>query len=131
MLGIEALLEILAAAGVRYIFGNPGSTELPLNEALATDSRFQYILGLHELPVTAMAEGYAMASGGLGVVCVHITGGLGNAMGMLYNAYRAGTPRSREPGQIGIQDEQVIEIVMRYPPMLHIHALGRLSQLIY
>ena len=38
MLGIEAFLEILAAAGVRYIFGNPGSTELPLNNALAKDS---------------------------------------------------------------------------------------------
>ncbi|NIV31944.1 MAG: thiamine pyrophosphate-binding protein, partial [Anaerolineae bacterium] len=43
-------------------------------------------------PVTAMADGYAMASGGLGVVCVHVACGLGNAMGMLYNAYRAGTP---------------------------------------
>jgi len=44
VLGIESLLEILAGAGVRYIFGNPGSTELPLNEALVGDSRFQYIL---------------------------------------------------------------------------------------
>jgi benzoylformate decarboxylase len=99
MLGIEALLEILAASGVRHIFGNPGSTELPLNEALVNDSRFQYILGLHELPVTAMADGYAMASGGLGVACVHITCGLGNAMGMLYNAYRAGTPLLLLAGQ--------------------------------
>lgn len=92
MLGIEALLEILAAVRVRYIFGNPGSTELPLNDALAEDARFQYIFGLHEVPVTAMADGYAMASGELGVMCVHISGGLGNAMGMLYNAFAAGTP---------------------------------------
>jgi benzoylformate decarboxylase len=92
MSGIEALLEILAAADARYIFGNPGSTELPLNDVLAKDSRLQYIFGLQELPVTAMADGYAMASGGLGVVCVHVACGLGNAMGMLYNAYRAGTP---------------------------------------
>jgi len=99
MLGIEALLEILAASGVTHIFGNPGSTELPLNEVLVNDSRFKYILGLHELPVTAMADGYAMASGGLGVVCVHITCGLGNAMGMLYNAYRAGTPLLLLAGQ--------------------------------
>ncbi len=91
MTGIEALLDMLAAARVRYIFGNPGSTELPLNEALARDSRFQYIFGLQELPLTAMADGYAMASGGLGVVSVHICPGLGNAMGMLYNAYREGT----------------------------------------
>lgn len=99
MLGIEALLEILAASGVGYIFGNPGSTELPLNDALVNDARFRYILGLHELPVTAMGDGYAMASGNLGVVCVHITGGLGNAMGMLYNAHCGGTPLLLLAGQ--------------------------------
>jgi benzoylformate decarboxylase len=105
MLGIEAFLEILAAADVRYIFGNPGSTELPLNDALAKDSRFQYILGLHELPATAMADGHAMASGRLGVVCVHICCGLGNAMGMLYNAYCAGTPLLILAGQ---QDRRLL-----------------------
>jgi benzoylformate decarboxylase len=84
VLGIEALLEILAASGVRYIFGNPGSTELSLNDALVGDSRFEYILGLHELPVTAMADNYARR---LGVACVHISPGLGNAMGMLFNSY--------------------------------------------
>jgi benzoylformate decarboxylase len=97
--GIEALLEILAAAGVTHIFGNPGSTELPLNDALVEDPRFRYILGLHELPLTAMGDGYAMASGKLGVVCVHISCGLGNAMGMLYNAYCAGTPLLLLAGQ--------------------------------
>jgi benzoylformate decarboxylase len=88
---MQALLEVLAAAGVRHIFGNPGSTELSLNAALATDSRFTYILGLQEVPVAAMADGYAMASGGLGVACVHTCCGLGNAMGMLYNAYCEGS----------------------------------------
>ena len=92
MLGIEAFLEILAGAGVRYIFGNPGSTELPLNDSLVADSRFSHIFGLHELPLMAMADGYAMASGQLGVVCVHISCGLGNTMGMIYNAYCEGTP---------------------------------------
>jgi benzoylformate decarboxylase len=99
MLGIEAFLEILAASGVRFIFGNPGSTELPLNDVLVQDPRFEYIFGLHELPATAMADGYAMASGGLGVVCVHISCGVGNAMGMLYNAYTAGTPLLLLAGQ--------------------------------
>jgi benzoylformate decarboxylase len=99
MLGIQAFLEILAASGVRHIFGNPGSTELPLNDVLVEDPRFDYIFGLHELPATAMADGYAMASGGLGVVCVHISCGVGNAMGMLYNAYSAGTPLLLVAGQ--------------------------------
>lgn len=99
MLGIEVVLEILAGAGVRHIFGNPGSTELPLTEALVTDTRFQYIFGLQEVPLTAMADGYAMASGELGVACVHISPGLGNAMGMLYNAHSAGTPLLLMAGQ--------------------------------
>ncbi len=90
--GIEALLDVLAAGGVRYIFGNPGTTELPLNDALVNDARFQYILALQEVPLLAMADGYAMASKTLGVACVHISCGLGNAMGMLYNAHCEGTP---------------------------------------
>jgi benzoylformate decarboxylase len=105
MLGINIVLEILAGSGVRYIFGNPGSTELPLTEALVTDTRFQYIFALQEVPLTAMADGYAMASGGLGVACVHISPGLGNAMGMLYNAHCAGTPLLLMAGQ---QDRRLL-----------------------
>ncbi|QDU97086.1 thiamine pyrophosphate-binding protein [Lignipirellula cremea] len=97
--GIAALIELLARFGVRYVFGNPGTTELPLNDALVTDKRLQYILGLHETPVMAMADGYAMASGQLAVVNVHISCGLGNAMGMLYNAFREGTPLLLTAGQ--------------------------------
>ena len=99
MNGIQAFLELLAGFGVRHIFGNPGTTEMPLNDALVTDRRFQYILGLQEVPVMAMADGYAMASGSLGVVNLHISCGLGNAMGMLYNAYREGTPLLVTAGQ--------------------------------
>ena len=97
--GAQALLQMLHDAGVRYVFGNPGTTELPLVDALADDARFQYILGLQEVPVMAMADGYAMASRSLGVVNLHISCGLGNAMGMLYNAYREGTPLLVTAGQ--------------------------------
>ena len=97
--GIEAFIEMLSQFGVRYIFGNPGTTELPLNDALITDQRIRYILGLQEVPVMAMADGYSMASGQLGVVNLHISCGLGNAMGMLYNAYREGTPLLVTAGQ--------------------------------
>lgn len=90
--GIETVLDVLSAGGVRHLFGNPGTTELPLNDALVNDSRFEYILALQEVPLLAMADGYAMASGALGVACVHISCGLGNAMGMLYNAHCEGTP---------------------------------------
>ncbi len=97
--GIHAFLDLLAGFGVRHIFGNPGTTEMPLNDALVGDRRFQYILGLQEVPVLAMADGLAMATGGLGVVNLHISCGLGNAMGMLYNAYREGTPLLVTAGQ--------------------------------
>ncbi len=97
--GVKALIEMLAASGVRYLFGNPGTTELPLMDALAADDRLQFILGLHEVPVMGMADGYAMASGKLGVVNLHICAGLGNAMGMLYNAWREGTPLLVTAGQ--------------------------------
>src|SRR5262249_55526061 len=97
--GIDAFLNLLAAAGVRHIFGNPGTTELPLSDALIGDSRFQYVLGLQEVPVMGMADGYAMASRLLGVVNLHISCGLGNAMGMLYNAFREGTPLLVTAGQ--------------------------------
>lgn len=97
--GIQAFLELLAEFGVRYLFGNPGTTELPLNDALVGDPRFQYILGLQEVPVMSTADGYAMASQSLGVVNLHICCGLGNAMGMLYNAYREGTPLLVTAGQ--------------------------------
>jgi benzoylformate decarboxylase len=99
MTGIEAFLNVLAAAGVTHIFGNPGTTELPLNDALVKDRRFQYIFGLQEIPVVAMADGYTMASGGVGVANVHICCGLGNAMGMLYNAHCSGSPLLLTAGQ--------------------------------
>lgn len=97
--GIQAFLELLAGFNVRYIFGNPGTTELPLNDALVGDDRFQYILGLQEVPVMGMADGFSMASGQLGVVNLHISCGLGHAMGILYNAFREGTPLLVTAGQ--------------------------------
>ncbi len=99
MTGVQAFLDVLAAAGVKHIFGNPGTTELPLNDALVADQRFQYIFGLHEIPVVAMADGYAQASGRVGVANVHICCGLGNAMGMLYNAHCEGAPLLLTAGQ--------------------------------
>ncbi len=99
MNGIQAFLEILHAAGVRYIFGNPGTTELPLNAALHHDQRLEYVFGLHEIPVLTMADGFAMASGKLGVVNLHTACGLGNAMGMLYNAFIERTPLLVTAGQ--------------------------------
>lgn len=97
--GAQIFLELLHRSGVKYLFGNPGSTELPLMDAMASETRVRYILGLQEIPVMGMAEGYAVAARKPGVVNLHIACGLGNAMGMLYNAWCAGSPLVVTAGQ--------------------------------
>ena len=99
MAGKRAFLELLKQEGVDTIFGNPGTTELPLMDALAVESKLRYVLALQEAAVMAMADGYAQAGGRLAVVNVHVTPGLGNAMGMLYDAQKAGSPILVTAGQ--------------------------------
>lgn len=97
--GKHLLLDILRSEGVEHIFGNPGTTELPLLDALAAEDTIRYILGLNEVVVMGMADGYAQASGRVAVANLHAAPGLGNAMGMLYNAARAGAPILVTAGQ--------------------------------
>src|SRR5206468_2832603 len=92
------LMEILRAAGVRYLFGNPGTTELPFLDALP-DSGLEYVLGLQEATAVAAADGYAQASGQIGVVNVHVAPGLANSLSILHNAARAKTPLVVTAGQ--------------------------------
>ena len=97
--GRQAFLDILRAAGVEHIFGNPGTTELPLMDILVDYPDLRYILTLHEGVAMAMADGYALASRKLGVVNVHVAPGLGNTMGMLYDAAKTATPLLITAGQ--------------------------------
>ena len=99
MSGKRAFLELLKQEGVEVLFGNPGTTELPLMDALAVDNDLRYVLGLQEAVVMGMADGYAQASGKLAVANLHVTPGLGNAMGMLYDAQKAGSPILVTAGQ--------------------------------
>ncbi len=97
--GKQAFLEILRSEGVECMFGNPGTTELPLMDGLAREPRIRYILALQESVAISMADGYAQAGGRLAAVNVHISPGLGNAMGMLYDAMKAGSPLILTAGQ--------------------------------
>jgi benzoylformate decarboxylase len=99
MSGKKAFLDLLKQEGVEVLFGNPGTTELPLMDAFATENELRYMLGLQEAAVMAMADGYAQASGKLAVVNLHVAPGLGNAMGMLYDAQKAGSPILVTAGQ--------------------------------
>jgi benzoylformate decarboxylase len=97
--GRYALMEQLVAEGVTHVFGNPGTTEQGFMDALQDYSQIEYILALHEGSVIGIADGYARASGRPAFVQLHITPGLGNAMGMLYNSYRSHTPLVIYAGQ--------------------------------
>src|SRR5919197_3818837 len=97
--GKQAFLAMLKQEGVSVMFGNPGTTELPLMDGLAREPGIRYVLALQEAVAISMADGYAQASGGLAAVNVHVSPGLGNAMGMLYDAYKAGSPLLVTAGQ--------------------------------
>jgi benzoylformate decarboxylase len=97
--GRTAFLRLLATEGVNHLFGNPGTTELAIMEALGGQSEIRYVLGLQESVVVAMADGYARASGKIGACNVHVAPGLGNAMGSLYSARFAGSPVLITAGQ--------------------------------
>jgi benzoylformate decarboxylase len=99
MSGKRAFLDLLRQEGVKVMFGNPGTTELPLMDAFAVEHDIQYILGLQEAALMAMADGYAQASGELAVLNLHVAPGLGNAMGMLYDAMKANSPVLVTAGQ--------------------------------
>ena len=97
--GRAAFVSLLEDEGVTHLFGNPGTTELPIMAALAEGSSLEYVLGLQESLVVAMADGYARASGKLAACNVHVATGLGNAMGSLYNAKWVGSPVIVTAGQ--------------------------------
>ncbi len=92
MNGADAFLEALRSHGVDTLFGLPGSTEAPLLEALRQAGDIRYVLSLHEGVATAMADGYARASGRPAVVGLHTTVGTMNGMSQLFNAARDGVP---------------------------------------
>src|ERR1700761_5187446 len=96
--GANVLLEILESEGVEYIFGNPGTTELALIDALL-GSPIHYVLALQEAGVVAMADGYAQACGKPGFINLHTAGGLGHGMGNLLNASVSQTPLVVTAGQ--------------------------------
>ena len=97
--GRQAFVELLISEGVTHLFGNPGTTELPIMQALPDHPGLKFILGLQESVVMGMADGYARASRQLTAANVHVAPGLGNAMGALYNAKFSGSPVILTAGQ--------------------------------
>jgi benzoylformate decarboxylase len=93
----QATLDLLRAFGIKKVFGNPGSTELPFLSDWPDD--IDYVLGLQEASVIGMADGYAQATRNAGFVNLHSGAGVGNALGNIFTAHRNQTPLVITAGQ--------------------------------
>src|SRR5258707_3504972 len=92
-----AVIELLDAFGMQTIFGNPGSTELPMFRDFP--ARFRYVLGLQESVGVGMADGYAQATRNAALVNLHSAVGVGHALGNIFTAYKNRTPLVITAGQ--------------------------------
>jgi len=93
----ETSFDFLRAAGMTTVFGNPGSTELPMLAGFPAD--FRYVLALQEAVVVGMADGFAQATGRPALVNLHTAPGVGNAMGAIFNAQANHSPLVITAGQ--------------------------------
>lgn len=92
-----AVYALLREFGLTTVFGNPGSTELPLFRDFPAD--FRYVLGLQESVVVATADGFAQARGDAALVNLHSAIGVGHALGSIFTAYKNQTPLVITAGQ--------------------------------
>ena len=92
MTGKRALMEMLKAEGVDYIFGNPGTSESPIMDILEEYPGIKYMLATQEGVAMGMADGYAIATGKPSFVNLHIETGLANGISLLHHAWEGGTP---------------------------------------
>ena len=92
MKGSDALMEMLRAEGVKYIFGNPGTSEAAIMDSLENYPEFEYILAVQESVAIGMADTYARATGKPAFVSLHIDNGLSNSFALLIDSYNTGTP---------------------------------------
>jgi len=93
----EAVYSLLREFGLTTVFGNPGSTELPMFRDFPED--FRYALGLQESVVVAMADGFAQARGNAALINLHSAIGVGHALGSIFTAYKNQTPLVITAGQ--------------------------------
>ncbi|MDR1914492.1 MAG: thiamine pyrophosphate-binding protein [Clostridiales bacterium] len=101
--GKYKLIEQLIADGFRYIFGNPGTVEEGFLDAMSDYPDIEYITCLHESVAVAMADGYSRKSGKPALVQLHSSVGLGNGVGMMYQANRGHAPLVVLAGDAGIR----------------------------
>ena len=99
MIVVDGVLRLLRDEGVDRVFGNPGTTELPLIDAIADTDDLEYVFGVHEGAVVAMADGYARATRRTAFVNLHVAAGVANGLIGILNARRSRTPMVVTAGQ--------------------------------
>src|SRR6202007_755133 len=92
-------LSLLKDEGITHLFGNPGTTELPIMHALKDHPELTYVMAMQESLVVAIADGFSRASGKLVACNFHVAPGLGNALGSLVNAKLHRPPMILPAGQ--------------------------------
>ncbi|AJP73848.1 benzoylformate decarboxylase [Sphingomonas hengshuiensis] len=106
----DATLALLRRLGMTRVFGNPGSTELPMFRDFPAD--FDYVLGLQEATVVAMADGYAQATRTAALVNLHSSAGVGHALGNIFTAFKNQAPLVVTAGQQA-------RSILPFEPFLH------------
>ena len=92
MSGKQAVLEMLKAEGIEYIFGNPGTSEGPLIDMLGEYPEFKYVMALQESVAMGMGESYARSTNKTSFVSLHVDSGLANGIALMLDALNTGTP---------------------------------------
>lgn len=109
--GRDLFFEVLQSFGVTHLFGNPGTTELPIMDGLLSVPDMRYVLAMHENIAVGAAMGHALATGRPGVVNLHGAPGLAHGMCNVHNANASGIPLIVTVGQQdtrGIHEEPVL-----------------------
>ena len=135
MTGRQAFIKLLLDEGVTHMFGNPGTTELAIMEAVPQFPELTYVLGLQESIVVGMADGFARATNKLVACNLHCAPGLGHAMGAIYSAKFSGSPLLITAGQYevgyGLQEPLLYEplVPMAAPLVKWAFEVARLEDL--
>lgn len=98
--GAEMVVRSLIDQGVKYVFGYPGRAVLDIYDALHTVGGIDHILVRHEQGAVHMADGYARATGDVGMVLVTSAPGATNAITGIATAYMDSIPMVVLSGQV-------------------------------
>jgi benzoylformate decarboxylase len=101
--GRQAIIEQFLADGIHYMFGNPGTVEQGFLDTLGEYPDFKYILTMQETIAVGIGDGYARATQKPTIVQLHSGVGLGNGIGMMYQAKRGNAPLVVIAGESGIR----------------------------